>query len=272
MGFAQATRFVVERFCTLWSCDHGPVTEPNTAGEINKACQRLAKARRQMLAKESLGQGSGELKRLATDIQLVEGWRGAHAVPLRNASANLRYYVKPHSATQPDIVSVTQRLKKFSTILDKQCRFPTMRLTKMEDIGGVRAILPDQDAADDVYRRLRRNWKVTRDRDYVREPKPSGYRALHLTVVKQGFRIEVQLRTYLQDVWANQVESDSRWRRIDYKSGVGQQEVHDYYIAVSELFAMSEASISPSEAFRIELQRRRALAETFLSPTIGSQQ
>jgi hypothetical protein len=29
-----------------------------------------------------------------------------------------------------------------------------MRLSKMEDIGGVRAVVPDQTAADDVSRRL----------------------------------------------------------------------------------------------------------------------
>ncbi len=242
--------------------------EPSAAGKINKACQRLAKLRRQALAKEGSvkDMGAAELNQVMRDIGLVEAWRSEHAGPLRNANANLRHYVKPHSASSPAIVSVTQRLKKFSTILDKQCRFPTMRLTKMEDIGGVRAILPSQEAADEVSRRLRKNWKVSRYRDYVRTPKDSGYRALHLTVLKQGLPIEVQLRTYLQDVWANQVEGDSRRRRIDYKSGLGAQEVHDYYVAVSELFAMSEAAITPSEDFSKELHRRRLLAERYLSP------
>jgi len=77
--------------------------------------------------------------------------------------------------------------------------------------------------------------------------------------------IEVQLRTYLQDAWANQVEGDSRRRRIDYKSGVGQREVHDFYVAMSELFAMSEASVTPSEDFSKELRRRRLLADPYLS-------
>lgn len=212
-----------------------------------------------------------EIAQFLDDIKRVEAWRGTHARPLRNASANLRHYVRPHSVESPGVVSVTQRLKKFSTILDKQHRFQTMRLTKMEDIGGVRAVLPDQAAADDVSRRLRKNWRMHRYRDYVRKPKESGYRALHLIVVKQGFMIEVQLRTFLQDVWANQVESDSRHLRIDYKSGVGQREVHDYYVAVSELFAMSEASIAPSEEFSHELSRRRLLAEPYLSQYDGGQ-
>lgn len=243
------------------------MTKASPAGEINKACQRLAKLRSEALAGERdlKALEAKELRQLMSDVRLIEAWRGAHAGPLRNANANLRHYVKPHTAGRPGIVSVTQRLKKFSTILDKQCRYPTMRLSKMEDIGGVRAVVPDQNAADDVSRRLRKNWKVSRYRDYVRTPKDSGYRALHLTVIKQGLPIEVQLRTYLQDVWANQVEGDSRRRRIDYKSGVGQREVHDFYVAMSELFEMSEASITPSADFSKELHRRRLLAEPYLS-------
>ncbi len=137
-------------------------------------------------------------------------------------------------------MSVAQRLKKFPTILDKLSKYPTMRLTEMEDIGGVRAVLPTQEAADEVSRRLRKNWKVHRYRDYVRRPKASGYRALHLIVIKQGVKLEVQIRTFLQDYWANQVEHDSRQLRVDYKSGKGQDAVHAYYVAMSELMAMRE--------------------------------
>ncbi len=162
-------------------------------------------------------------------------------------------------------MSVTQRLKKFSTILDKLSRYPTMRLTAMEDIGGVRAILPTQAAADDVARRLRKNWKVHRYRDYVRTPKDSGYRALHLIVVKQGVKIEVQVRTHLQDFWANQVERDSRHLRVDYKSGRGHDAVHAYYVGMSELLAMTEASTVPSDDFSAELRRRYMLAEPYLA-------
>jgi putative GTP pyrophosphokinase len=198
------------------------------------------------------------------DIELIETWRKCHAGPLRNASANLRHYVRPYSAQAAEIVSVTQRLKKFSTILDKQGRYPTMRLTKMEDIGGVRAILARQEDADEIARKLRKNWKISRYRDYVRNPKDSGYRALHLTAIKQGMHIEVQLRTYLQDYWANQVERDSRHLRVDYKSGKGSDEVHAYYVSMSELLAMRQAGIAPPDDFSVELRRRYMLAQPYL--------
>lgn len=238
--------------------------------QINKAARFVADMRLRLLAGEiSLDDmPDADSSRILECAAVIEAWREKHAGPLRNANANLRHYVRPHAALGQDVVSVTQRLKKFSTILDKLGRYPGMQLTRMEDIGGVRAILPSQDAADEVSRKLRKNWKVHRYRDYVREPKDSGYRALHLIVVKQGLKVEVQLRTYLQDFWANQVERDSRHLRIDYKSGKGAEPVHAYYVAMSELFAMREASIEPSQDFNIELRDRYRLAQPYLAPAV----
>jgi ppGpp synthetase/RelA/SpoT-type nucleotidyltranferase len=65
---------------------------------------------------------------------------GLHARPLARVNANLRYYIRKAGA-DPE---VTQRLKRFSTIVHKLKREPTMTLTTMEAIGGVRAILPSQ--------------------------------------------------------------------------------------------------------------------------------
>lgn len=157
------------------------VTPASSHKQINKAASYVAEMRRALLAGEvDLDRiSAAESQRIVRCAEIIEKWREKHAGPLRNANANLRHYVRPYAARDQN-VSVTQRLKKFSTILDKLGRYSSMQLTRMEDIGGVRAILPSQEAADDVSRRLRKNWKVHRYRDYVREPKDSGYRALHL--------------------------------------------------------------------------------------------
>ncbi len=250
------------------------VLDPDLLRSINKAGKRLAALRAAAI------EGTIDLDEMTDEerdpvireCDLIESWRELHAGPLRNANANLRHYIRPYSAPTTTVVSVTQRLKKFSTILDKLHRYPTMRLTTMEDIGGVRAVLPVQTAADEVARKLRKNWKVHRYRDYVRTPKDSGYRALHLIVVKQGVKIEVQLRTYLQDFWANQVERDSRHLRTDYKSGKGQDEVHAYYVAMSQLLAMTEASREPSQSFSEELRRRYMVAKPYLGSPADEEQ
>lgn len=77
---------------------------------------------------------------------------------------------------------MTQRLKRFGTIVHKLYREPHMALSQMEDIGGVRAILPSQTHVDKVRAGIERNWDVHRVRDYVAEPKSDGYRAVHIIV------------------------------------------------------------------------------------------
>ena len=44
--------------------------------------------------------------------------------------------------------------------------------------------------------------------DYVAKPKPTGYRAMHVVVQQHDRLVEIQLRTYRQNVWADEVE---RW-------------------------------------------------------------
>ena|GEM_PF-3722306 len=72
------------------------------------------------------------------------------------------------------------------------------------------------------------------------------------------------MRTGLQDLWANQVELDSRHLRVDFKSGNGSEAVHAYYVAMSEFFAMREASEEPPEKFMADLTSRYRLAKPYL--------
>lgn len=132
-------------------------------------------------------------------------------------------------------------------------------------------MLPDQSAVDDVLRRVRKNWRpdIERVRDYVATPKSSGYRAKHVIVLKKGRRIEVQLRAPLQDIWANQVEADSRWA-ANFKAGQGHQAVHDYYVMVSKLFASRETGVEPGNDFMQELVGRYEEAKPYLPTEVRS--
>lgn len=168
-------------------------------------------------------------------VEIIEWWRGEHAKPLSRVAANLRYY-----AIEEGKPVVAQRLKKFPTIAGKLLREPGMKLSRMADIGGVRAVLSDQDAAYRVAGRLRRNWTITRFRDYVAEPKADGYRALHLINRNRGRPIEVQLRTPRQDAWANTVETFARTIAPGLKFGGGPEELRDYFIALGEFFALRD--------------------------------
>lgn len=116
------------------------------------------------------------------------------------------------------IEHVTSRLKTPESVLDKiarkQCepRFEEIR-AKITDIAGVRVTCS---FTSDVYLiadALTRQDDLTvlQLKDYVAEPKPNGYRSLHLIVEVPVFLssgvvkvpVEVQVRTVAMDFWAS---------------------------------------------------------------------
>ncbi len=174
---------------------------------------------------------------LVDAMTAVSWWRGLHAAPLTKVASNLRYHVAKEGGEMENRIDVTQRLKRRPTMILKLERQPTMKLSRMGDIGGVRARLPSLRHVQAVSRRLQKTWTVVHTNDYVANPKESGYRAIHHIVRRDGRLIEVQLRTALQDAWANQVEEDGRDRGVGFKFGLGAAEVHAYYVVVAEVFA-----------------------------------
>jgi GTP pyrophosphokinase len=203
---------------------------------------------------------------LLAAILTVDDWRAAHALPLRRVNANLRYYVRKAGVAVPE---VTQRLKRFSTVVDKLQREPGMALSRMEDIGGVRAILPQQAQIDIIVSALRTQprWKIRRLREYVEGrdpgPKSDGYRAVHVIVEKDGYYVEIQLRTPWQDAWAQSVEQDTRRLGARLKFGAGPVDLREYYVMISELFAMRERSVDPSKEFMEQLAKQFAVTRVY---------
>lgn len=232
----------------------------HSKSKVNQAGQLLAEhVQAAAHGSRRVGDQKAELEEA---IRIIDWWRSDHAAPLLRVASNLRYYAAAEGAP-----IVAQRLKKFPTILGKLFREPGMKLARMEDIGGVRAVLPTQDACYRVAGRLRKNWTITRVRDYVDDPKDDGYRALHLINRNRGRLIEVQLRTPFQDTWANAVEADARLLSPGLKFGGGAQELRDFYIALGELGAQAESGgpIDPTLFEHVkDLQRR---ADTFREST-----
>jgi putative GTP pyrophosphokinase len=189
-------------------------------------------------------------------IDVVDWWRAQHATPLARTNAGLRHFVRKLGVDPPE---VTQRLKRFTTIVDKLCRHPTMQLDTMEDIAGVRAVLPSQLHVDGLLQELQsqRRWVIRRTREYVtgRDPGPKadGYRAVHLTVVRDGCYVEIQLRTPWQDAWAQSVEQDTRRLSQGLKFGSGPADLREYYRVVADLFEAREMEREPGADLLSEL-------------------
>jgi hypothetical protein len=200
---------------------------------------------------------------LTEAIEIIDGWRSEHAKPLSRVAANLSYYAAAEGKP-----IVTQRLKKLQTMIGKLFREPGMKLARMEDIGGVRAVLPSQDACYRVASQIRRNWTITRLRDYVAEPKPDGYRALHLINRNRGRLIEIQLRTQFQDSWANIVEEISRVAAPGLKFGGGPSEVREYLLVLSDLGAQREQGLERDLEAVARLQELRTRVDTLLDRAV----
>lgn len=95
-----------------------------------------------------VGRGDADLpgSELDSAISVVQAFRRAHAASLVTANNGLRSMVKPKGCR----VEVTQRLKRFIMIYDKLQREATLDLSRMQDIGGVRAVLDSIDEAADL--------------------------------------------------------------------------------------------------------------------------
>lgn len=188
-------------------------------------------------------------------LEVIEWWRAEHAAPMQRVNAGLRHYVGAEA-------KVTQRLKRLVTLVDKLDRFPKMQLSRMEDIGGVRVLMPSQDEILAVVKELQsqRRWNIRRERFYLDGmddgPKADGYRAVHLVVVKNDRFVEVQFRTPGQDRWANSLEKETRLGPGEgLKWGTGPADLREYYRVISELIAMTERGETPAHDFMERLSK-----------------
>lgn len=70
-------------------------------------------------------------------LPIINNWRSSHSFPLNTFRTNLN-----RSALRicPEVITA-QRIKRLSSISQKLQRFPDMKLSQMQDIGGCRAIL-----------------------------------------------------------------------------------------------------------------------------------
>ena len=198
-----------------------------------------------------------DTRRVHAAIDVVDWFRALHAYPLTKAGMGLRSMVKTVGFTP----QVSQRLKRFPTIVDKLTREPTMGLSTMQDIGGCRAVLPSIDAVYTVAKRRTLRERRVGFRDYTRNRPNPAIRGVHVIVMYDHRRIEVQLRTPTQHEWAVTVERLGGRLDEDLKSGRGPKEILEFLQTVSEAMALEETSNTvPQELERLIIEKRRSAA------------
>ena len=146
---------------------------------------------------------------------------------------------------------VAQRLKRLSSIEFKLTRFPEMPLSRMQDIGGCRAVVHSMSHVRQIqqlYVDSSLKHRLIRTKDYVAEPKDSGYRSLHLIYryysdkkpTYNNLQIEIQIRTHIQHAWATAVETVGTFLDQSLKASRGSSEWLHFFTLMSSAFALKE--------------------------------
>ncbi|MDF3917482.1 RelA/SpoT domain-containing protein [Salinicola salarius] len=213
---------------------------------------RVAKAGREVAKhlQAGLGETTIDVKRaLVDDIAVINNFRASHAFPLNTFQTALRAKSRE---IDPNAI-VAQRLKRMPTIIDKLRRFPDMNLSRMQDIGGCRAVMASIESVYDLSKAFE-NRKVSHilanKKDYIKEPKASGYRGIHLIYkyvsdrndTYNNYHIEVQVRSQLQHAWATAVETAGMLLKQQLKSSQGEERWLEFFAYASSAISFLEGT------------------------------
>lgn len=178
---------------------------------------------------------------------------------VKNKFESLAYSVSKESRLG-DIKEITSRIKDEDSIKDKliknghELSYENAK-NYIKDIVGFRIICmyeKDIFTIVDIIRKL--GFKIVREKDYVSNPKPSGYRSYHLTVEvpvdlgdsKEKVLVEIQIRTDFMDLWA------SREHDMIYKTELDKSDLKSISNALVSLSGALNVSQAAMEAARIK--------------------
>jgi hypothetical protein len=181
-------------------------------------------------------------------MDVVAHFRACHHLPLDTIYGTLkRRAQKIHTKALS-----AQRIKRHASIVHKLIWQPEMKLTQMQDIGGCRAVMPTLPAAyalRDLYESKPLIHDFTGEKDYIKNPKDTGYRSIHLKYRFKGkyssapwdkLKIEIQIRSLLQHRWATAVEVAGTFTNTALKSNRGNAEWLRFFALMSSVFAIRE--------------------------------
>lgn len=205
---------------------------------------------------------SKNTEEVSTAIEKINDWRTLH-LPALDALQNTVIPLLEKKGIK--IVLQSRRLKRLTSIQYKLDLNPDMKLGGMQDIGGLRIVVPDVDnllqALDVLRNTTLEGFELVKIMNYIEKkesqypriiekflgPKESGYRSIHIIYRflsenkdTDGMKVELQLRTKLQHNWAMAVETAGLITKTPLKSSQGADEWLDFFKVVSSLFAIKE--------------------------------
>jgi ppGpp synthetase/RelA/SpoT-type nucleotidyltranferase len=198
-------------------------------------------------AGQLLLQKSPKLQEIEHAFQVINNWRSSHAFPLNTFQVGLRKRAK-----QIDSKCITaQRIKRLSSLVLKLNRYSWLTLSEMQDIAGCRAVMSSVRRVDKLvhaYKGSNIKHKLDDEDDYIRSPKRSGYRGIHLIYryhsdkkeTYNGLKIEMQFRSQLQHAWATAVETVGTFIQQALKASRGEKEWLRFFALMGTAIAIRE--------------------------------
>lgn len=187
---------------------------------------------------------SNEDYNIALDI--LSDWRSAHAYPTH---AQLIFLRRLALKTDGNSI-VVRRLKRSPSIINKLKRFPDMKLHRMQDLGGCRAVVSTARHVAELMTLIidsKTKNELHKVYDYIAKPKESGYRGIHLVFKYRGAKnefdglfVEIQLRSKVQHSWATAVEVVDFFTKQALKASQGQDEWLQFFKYAGAEFAKFE--------------------------------
>lgn len=177
-------------------------------------------------------------------LNILSNWRAYHGMPLDTFAKVLKIRIKKINKNNSTIVA--QRLKRTPSILLKLKTHKTMRLSTMQDIGGLRAICDTVAEAEQllhIYRSSKTKHELIFVRNYVDSPKLDGYRSIHIVYKLDkttNIFLEIQIRSHLQHIWSTGVEVFGTLKNSSFKSGYGNKKWLEFFALLSSVFATKE--------------------------------
>ncbi len=181
------------------------------------------------------------------DLAVLNWWRSHHEPSLRYYANFLKRQALDLGLTHNQF-TVIHRIKRIQSIILKLKRYPTMQLSTMDDVAGLRIVLP---SIEDVYQLTNKlKEKTTRNEilkisNYISRPKDDGYRSTHIVYrinKSPTVQMEIQLRSSLQHIWATGVEVFGTLERTSFKTGEGSENWKTFFRLLSSRFAIKEGS------------------------------
>jgi len=174
---------------------------------------------------------------------VLNNWRASHAYPIQSMIA---YFRNKAFCIDKNAV-VVQRLKRTPSILRKLEREDGMKLDRIEDIAGCRIVVANKKdvyaVRDEIISGRTRN-TLHRERDYIKTPKISGYRGIHLIYQYNGaktqyskHKVELQIRSKVQHSWATAVEVVGAFTGQALKASQGHEAWLNFFKSASIAFA-----------------------------------